>query len=144
MQAGMPVTAMLRGHAIGLPAGEEGRETAGMEKFSLDAIAREQARRAAASSSGRSSETVYGGHEHALRQTVIALTAGSSLDEHENPGEATVQVLRGRVRLTAGEVAWDGRSGDLLVVPDTRHALEAIEDSAVLLTVGKAASAGHP
>ena len=94
-----------------------------MEKFSLEAIAREQSSRAAASSSGRSSETVYGGHEHVLRQTVIALKAGSSLDEHENPGEATVQVLRGRVRLTAGPVAWDGRSGDLLVVPDSRHAL---------------------
>ena len=108
-----------------------------MEKFSLDAVAREQARRAAAAASGRSAETVYGGHEHTLRQTVLALTAGSSLDDHESPGEATIQVLHGRVRLTAGEVTWEGRSGDLLVVPDARHALKAIEDSAVLLTVSK-------
>jgi quercetin dioxygenase-like cupin family protein len=115
-----------------------------MEKFSLDAIAREQAKRAAAASSGRSAETVYGGHEHDLRQTVLALTAGSSLDEHENPGEATIQVLRGRVRLTAGEVAWEGRAGDLLVVPDARHALQAVEDSAILLTVSKAARVRHP
>lgn len=114
-----------------------------MEKFSLDAIAREQAKRAAAASSGRSAETVYGGHEHALRQTVIALTSGSSLDEHENPGEATVQVLRGRVRLTAGQVTWDGRSGDLLVVPNARHALHAVEDAVVLLTVSKAAQARY-
>ena len=114
-----------------------------MQKFSLDAIAREQAKRAGAASSGRSAETVFGGHEHALRQTVIALTAGSALDEHENPGEATIQVLRGRVRLTAGQVDWEGRSGDLLVVPDARHALQAIEDSAVLLTVSKAAQAGR-
>ena len=114
-----------------------------MQKFSLDAIAREQAKRASAASSGRSAETVFGGHEHVLRQTVIALTAGSALDEHENPGEATIQVLRGRVRLTAGQVAWDGRTGDLLVVPDARHALQAIEDSAVLLTVSKAAQAGR-
>jgi quercetin dioxygenase-like cupin family protein len=86
---------------------------------------------------------VFGGHEHALRQTVIALTAGSALDEHENPGEATLQVLRGRVRLTAGQVDWEGRTGDLLVIPDARHALQAIEDSAVLLTVSKAAQAGR-
>jgi quercetin dioxygenase-like cupin family protein len=115
-----------------------------MEKFSLDAIAREQAKRAAAASSGRSAETVYGGHEHALRQTVLALTAGSSLDDHESPGEATIQVLRGRVRLTAGKVAWDGRAGDLLVVPDARHALRAVQDAVVLLTVSKAAEAPHP
>ena len=113
-----------------------------MEKFSLDAIAREQARRAAAASAGRSAETVYGGHEHTLRQTVLALTAGTSLAEHETPGEATVQVLSGRIRLTAGDVAWEGRSGDLLVVPATRHAVHAVEDSAILLTVAKAVRAG--
>jgi quercetin dioxygenase-like cupin family protein len=109
-----------------------------MQKFSLEAIAREQAKRAAAASSGRSAETVYGGHEHMLRQTVLALTAGSTLSEHENPGESTVQVLGGRVKLTAGDVTWEGRTGDLLVVPDSRHALAAVEDSAILLTVCKA------
>ncbi|HTT54618.1 MAG TPA: cupin domain-containing protein [Streptosporangiaceae bacterium] len=110
-----------------------------MEKLSLDAVAREQAKRAASAPSGRSAETVYGGHEHALRQTVVALTAGSMLDEHESPGEATVQVLAGRVRLTSGPHGWDGRTGDLLVVPGSRHALTAVEDSAILLTVSKAA-----
>ena len=109
-----------------------------MEKFSLDAIAREQARRAAAAPAGRSAETVYGGHEHALRQTVLALTAGTSLAEHENPGEATVLVLRGRVQLTAGADAWEAREGDLLIVPDARHTLEAVEDSAVLPKVANA------
>lgn len=116
---------------------------AGMEKLSLDAVAREQAKRAAAASTGRSAETVYGGHEHALRQTVLALTAGSRLDEHENPGEATIQVLSGRVRLTAGPHEWDGRTGDLLTVPAARHALLAVEDSAILLTVSKATYPGQ-
>lgn len=115
-----------------------------MEKFSLEAIAREQSRRAAGTPAGRSAETVYGGHEHALRQTVLALTAGTSLAEHESPGEATVQVLTGRVRLTAGDETWEGRSGDLLVVPPARHALHAVEDSAILLTVSKAVRAGQP
>jgi quercetin dioxygenase-like cupin family protein len=108
-----------------------------MEKFSLEAIARQQADAAARAGSGRAAETVYGGHEHVLRQTVVALTAGSALSEHENPGEATVYVLNGRVRLTADEQAWDGRAGDLLVVPPKRHALEAVDDSAILLTVAK-------
>src|SRR6516165_7032238 len=110
-----------------------------MDELSLDALAQEQATRAAAAPGGRSAQTVYGGHEHALRQTVVALTAGSSLDEHESPGEATIQVLRGRVRLTAGQVAWDGRDCDLLVVPQARHALQAVEAAVVLLTVSKPA-----
>lgn len=108
-----------------------------MEKSSVTALARQQLKIAAAASSGRSAQTVYGGHEHVLRQTVIALLSGQKLDEHDNPGEATVHVLHGRVRLTAGELGWEGSPGDLLIVPDARHALEALQDSAVLLTVAK-------
>lgn len=108
-----------------------------MEKFSLTALARQQLELAEAASSGRSASTVYGGHEHVLRQTMIALASGQKLDEHENPGEATVHVLRGRVRLSSGENSWEGTPGDLLIVPDARHNLEALESSAVLLTVAK-------
>ncbi|MHA6781970.1 cupin domain-containing protein [Pseudonocardia saturnea] len=108
-----------------------------MEKSSVTALARQQLKIAATASSGRSAQTVYGGHEHVLRQTVIALVAGQKLDEHDNPGEATVHVLHGRVRLTAGELGWEGSPGDLIIVPDARHALEALQDSAVLLTVAK-------
>jgi quercetin dioxygenase-like cupin family protein len=108
-----------------------------MQKLSLVALAREQVTRARAASSGRSAQTVYGGHEHVLRQTVIALASGHRLEEHENPDEATVHVLTGRVRLGAGDATWDGSPGDLLIVPDARHTLEALEDSTVLLTVAK-------
>jgi quercetin dioxygenase-like cupin family protein len=108
-----------------------------MEKFSLTALAREQLEHARTASSGRSAKTAYGGHEHTLRQTVIALLEGKALDEHNNPGEATVHVLLGRVRLSAGGADWDARAGDLLIVPAAPHTLLALEDCAVLLTVAK-------
>jgi quercetin dioxygenase-like cupin family protein len=77
------------------------------------------------------------GHEDVLRQTLIALMAGSALSEHENPGEATLQVPGGRVRLVTDAAEWEGRDGDLLIVPQARHTLHAVEDSTVLLTVAK-------
>jgi quercetin dioxygenase-like cupin family protein len=108
-----------------------------MQKESLTALVRHHLEKASGSTSGRSGHTIYGGHEHVLRQTLIALRAGSNLDEHENPGEATLQVLHGRVTLVAEGNRWNGSPGDLMFIPDTRHSLEAVEDSAVLLTVGK-------
>lgn len=108
-----------------------------MNKVSLDATAREQQKKASTASSGRAAETVYGGHEKALRQTVIALTGGAELTEHENPGEATVLVLSGRVKLSSIDVEWEGRRGDLLAVPAVRHSLLALEDSSLMLTVVK-------
>lgn len=108
-----------------------------MEKISLTALARQQLNAARSASSGRSAHTVYGGHEHTLRQTLIALTGGSALDEHESPGEATLQVIEGRVSLVNAEASWEGSPGDHIVVPRSRHSLHAIEDSVVLLTVVK-------
>jgi quercetin dioxygenase-like cupin family protein len=107
------------------------------EKASLTALVRQQLELARQASSGRSAQTVFGGHEHVLRQTVIALAAGHGLAEHDSPGEATVHVLHGRVRLRAGDIGWEGSPGDLLIVPAARHTLDALEDSAVLLTVGR-------
>ena len=109
-----------------------------MQKLSLEAQARELLAQAAAAPGGRTAQTVMGGHERVLRQTVIAMISGAELAEHASPGEASVYVLHGRVRLTAGSDAWDGRDGDLLVVPDAPHGLVALSDSAVLLSVAKA------
>ncbi len=104
---------------------------------SLTSLTREQLELARAAASGRSGHTVYGGHDNTLRQTLIALVAGRALDEHESPGEATLQVLHGHVRLASGDTSWEGSTGDLLVVPGDRHSLAAVEDSCVLLTVVK-------
>ena len=113
-----------------------------MQKLSLDALARELLSQVtdggtAAAKHSRAAHTVVGGHEKALRQTVIALAKDAALAEHASPGEASLYVLRGRVTLTAGTDSWEGRDGDLLLIPDVPHSLTAQANSAVLLTVVK-------
>lgn len=106
-----------------------------MDSLSLTAVADEQLARARQSNSGRSAQTIYGGHEHFLRQTVIALVGGRELGEHHSPGEATLQVLTGEVKVSAGSESWQGAIGDYLIIPAVRHSLQAVDDSVVLLTV---------
>lgn len=105
-----------------------------MSKTSLDAVAREQIEAAHRAGSTRSARTVVGGHQHAMRQTVIALISGTELAEHQNPGEATLYVISGRVELHSAQDSWHAGAGDLLEIPPARHSLIALEDSAVLLT----------
>ena len=106
-----------------------------MDAVDLVGLVEEHLEKARTAHAGRSATTLHGGRTHRLRQTLIALAAGRSLGEHESPGEATLQVLAGRVRVTAGDQTWDGTQGDFLVIPPQRHDLLAVEDAAVLLTV---------
>jgi len=108
-----------------------------MDKISLRTATEEHLASAHSSSAGRSSVTVLGGSHQHLRQTLIALTAGQSLAEHDSPGEASLIVLTGHIRLATDTTAVEGTSGDFIVIPDERHSLEALEDSAVVLTVAK-------
>jgi len=105
-----------------------------MNKLSLEALARQHLASAREVTSGRSAHTVFGGHEYTMRQTLIALLNEQVLSEHENPGEATLHVLQGRVRLDSGENSWEGSAGDLLIVPVAPHSVHALADSVVLLT----------
>ncbi|WP_245878815.1 LuxR family transcriptional regulator [Streptosporangium subroseum] len=100
----------------------------------MTALVRNLLTRAREVDSGRSAATVHGGHDRSLRQTVMALRQGEHMHEHEHPGEVTVHVLHGRVRLVAGPDSWDGLPGDLLVMPERRHRVEAVQDCAFLFT----------
>ena len=97
--------------APGVPLGVYGcglgtlREGAGGGGKPLNEVADQLLARAENSHSGRAAQSVYGGHDRVLRRQVIALAAGHELAEHESPGEATLQVLSGRVRLTAQAAA---------------------------------------
>lgn len=110
-----------------------------MQKVSLTALMRHQLEIARNSTSGRSAHTVYGGHERTLRQTLVALRAGTQLAEHDSPGEATVHVLQGRITLIGANAQWNGSPGDLIILPDSPQSVEAVEDSIFILTVAKLA-----
>ncbi|GAA0968084.1 cupin [Actinocorallia libanotica] len=76
-------------------------------------------------------------HEGPLRQTVIALTAGSRLDEHNSPHAASLQVLSGRVVLTSALGDTELGEGELAPIPPERHGLNALADSVLVLTTVK-------
>lgn len=97
----------------------------------LTSTARTHLDAAHASPHGRSAELLV--HDGVLRQTVIALTAGTELSEHNSPHAATLQVLVGRVHVTGGQGP-EIVAGELAVLTHQRHAVTAVEDSAFLLT----------
>jgi quercetin dioxygenase-like cupin family protein len=81
----------------------------------------------------RSARTVVTGT--ALRATLVALAQGHELSEHDAPPAATLQVVRGRIRLRAGEREWPVEAGQLVPIPPQRHSVHADSDAAFLLTV---------
>jgi quercetin dioxygenase-like cupin family protein len=100
----------------------------------LPALATELLEKAAAAPARRASRTLAHPVD-GLRQTVIALLAGAELGEHESPGPASLQVLRGRVRVVAADAAVELAVGTIAPIPDQRHSLHSDEDSVVLLSV---------
>ena len=108
-----------------------------LAKVSLTALADELMAQAAGSANGRSARTVYGGLDHELHHTVVALQAGRELGDHVSPGEGSIQVLRGRVRSVTGGTEEQVAAGEMIAVPDLRQTVEAAEDSVMLITVVK-------
>ena len=106
-----------------------------MEKIPFEELVVEQLEKATSAPSGRSSQTLYGGHEHRLRQTIIALSKGEGLDEHASPGEATLLVLQGRVTFNVGSDSIDLEKGDYFIIPPELHSVDAVDDSVILLSV---------
>jgi len=81
---------------------------------------------------GRSAGLVA--HDGELRQTVVALAAGTELGEHNAPHAATLHVLHGRVRVTSSGGDDELGTGALHVLTHERHAVLALEDAVFLLT----------
>ncbi len=104
---------------------------------------------------GRATQRLDFGHS-TLRLMAIGFAKGAVLPEHENPGEAVLQVLHGVIVLTSdapmtvnsrelqGGQRIEAQPGLLVRVPDARHRVEALEPSVILLTaVSLPGDSGH-
>jgi quercetin dioxygenase-like cupin family protein len=75
----------------------------------------------------------------ALRVVLLAVKEGARLQEHRAEGSVTIQVISGSVRADAGGRRVELAPGEVLVLePGLEHALEAVRESAVLLTIAGA------
>ena len=77
--------------------------------------------------------------EPALRVVLMLLGRGPKISEHQAAGPLTFQVLSGSVTFRAGRRAARLGSGELVVLEAAvAHEVEALEESACLLTLGGA------
>ena len=71
-----------------------------------------------------------------FRMVLISMDKGSILKEHHADGTISVQVLKGSIRFTAqGEDHSLQVNGVLTLGPSIKHKVEALEESALLLTI---------
>ena len=101
----------------------------------LNELTQELLEKAGSVDSGRATHVFRAVKGGSLSQVMLVLKAGKELSEHENPGEALLHILSGKIQLTAGQESLDLAADEHVVIPQQRHAVLALEDSAVLLTV---------
>ena len=106
---------------------------AGTEPLRLTDLADELLDSARSHHSHRAARTIHS--SPSLRATVIALAAGAELAEHEAPPAATLHVIRGEVRMHWADQECLLRDAEITDIPPQRHALAALTDAVVLLTV---------
>lgn len=79
-----------------------------------------------------------------LRIVVIALRQGGRMEEHRAPGRISIQTLTGRLRLQVRGETIDLPAGHVLALdPDIAHDVEALDESAFLLTIAWPARASQ-
>ena len=85
-------------------------------------------------STGRNARTLV--RYESFRVVLTALRSGVRIAEHRTDGRISIQVVHGHLRLNAAGRSFDLRTGGLVSLDHSEpHDLEAIEDSAFLLTI---------
>ncbi|MBA2679531.1 MAG: cupin domain-containing protein [Ktedonobacteraceae bacterium] len=83
---------------------------------------------------GHSARTLF--KKSDFRMVLISMERGSVLKEHHADGTISVQVLKGSIRFTAqGEAHRLQANGVLMLGASIKHEVEALEESAFLLTI---------
>jgi quercetin dioxygenase-like cupin family protein len=94
----------------------------------------EQLRGEKAWQSGRNSKTLAKYSD--LSVVLMVLKCGAGLHEHKTAGSISVQTIAGHIRMHAQDKTFDLPVGHLLSLePELPHDVEALEDSAFLLTI---------
>lgn len=102
--------------------------------FNLGEVVRNLRTEAHAAEHGHRQMTIF--QRAPVTQVLFAFEAGSEMAEHAAPGLVTIHVLEGRLAVQADGRDHELRAGHLLVLnPDVRHNVHALEASAMLLTV---------
>ena len=71
-----------------------------------------------------------------LRLVLIALAGGKRIEQHQTRGRVSIHVIEGQITLQVGAERVELGAGCLLeVAPEAAHDVEAVEPSALLLTV---------
>jgi quercetin dioxygenase-like cupin family protein len=103
----------------------------------------EQLRREDAWQGGRNSKTLVKHPD--FRVVLTVLRANARLHEHKAAGAISVQSVAGHIRMQAGSKVFDLPTGHLLALErGIEHDVEALEDSAFLLTIAWPAKADKP
>lgn len=103
-----------------------------VSKAELDDLVAEHLEKAKTAPHRRSATAVL--KDGRLRQTLMALDAGSQLADHTKPEAATLLVLQGTVTVRWADGEQEVGHGGLFVVPDAVHNVVATEPAAFLLT----------
>lgn len=92
--------------------------------------------------SGHTARTLF--KKADFRLVLIAMQKGSVIKEHHADGTIAVHVLKGKIRFTVQAQAHEVAANHILTLGAAiKHSVEALEDSAFLLTIGWSASE-HP